>query len=257
MPTHFRRDELEQLSRLGRTMEGPELISAYNSWARSHGFIQRRARSLLPALERVRERRAGSQWHQEEVNALLSLVGNQPLRYVVQAHHRWADKHGHPRRSAAAIRFQLHCRGISAGACGAWILVSLVRKLTGRSASTLNLWVRAGVARRGTGPSDWSLCRRDIVRLARKRPLWFAGISRANLIQLLESDDLVDRILELCPPGNPGRGRGRAVMVVQLGRKFPSCAAAAKACHLERHSVAAALREGRPAGGYTFRAVAG
>ena len=76
--------------------------------------------------------------------------------------------------------------------------------------------------------------RRDIRKVARLRPKLFAGIPRANLVILFESEELADFVRSQYPRAVEG---AKPCYVVERAKRFPSLAAAARALYLDPSSV--------------------
>jgi hypothetical protein len=229
-------------------------VRVYNDWARSQGLPTRRWSTLEATLQVLQGERKFSHWAPAEVEQLLKLAGEMPLDSLVLRHRRWAAKHGYPVRTHNGIVNQLAIRGISAKPEGDWITISAVARITGRSSTTIADWIRiGGLTVGGSGPGNRCILRKELRRLAWEKPQLFAGMSQSQLLHLLELDELAEAIARDYPNRHPCAHHGYPVIVVELGRRFPTMAAAARACHMERHAVARAVREGRGAGGFTFR----
>lgn len=243
------RDALRKLSRLH---QGADLVAEYNCWAICNGQRTRQPETIAASLQLLLTQRA-SHWHRDEIEELKRLAGETPFDDVVRRHRRWAKRAGFPPRTAEGLAKQLGKMGLSYRPEGDWIAIATIRRITGRGSKAIQGWIRAGGMRVGGRAGTRCLWRRQIVQLAKQRPHLFAGIDRPALMYLLEDEDLAESIARDHPQRQACWNHGRAVIVVEMGRRFESMAAAAKACYLERHGVARAVREGRSAGGYTFR----
>lgn len=178
-----------------------------------------------------------------------------PFAMVVRKWNTWATGNGIPRRTAHGIRKKLRSLGASGRACGSWLCVGDVARMLGKHRSTILLWAQEGLVRHHKNGPHSCVNRDDIIKLARRRPLLFAGVDRDNLLLLLENEKLVSSILERYPCHYCGAGRGRRVRWVDTGQVFETYAEAAEAASLHYTSVSKAVREGRPAAGLRFELV--
>lgn len=211
----------------------------------------------VPVTQRTQtETQRRSAWSKAETDHLRDLVGEHPWLRLVPLYQRWAERNGFPMRTGTALQSKTQRLRLGRRCDGKeWISVGTVLALTGRSSYfTKQLVHRWGVARRG-GSWGTVLSRRDLRRVAREHPEVFAGCPRGGLVQLFESEEYADRIVDAYP--RPGF-RPQRVLVVETGVVHPSCSAAARALGVrsDRH-VRARTQNGQVArfGRYTVRRV--
>lgn len=191
-------------------------------------------------------------WSAAEVDKLDEVVGMAPFDYACRRWNIWAGEQGIPYRSRQSLAKKAQELGLSRLAWGDWILVGEAARLLGKNRSTISNWVHAGwVTRFGTGRGS-SIKRSDLRRLARQRPQLFGGVNRGDLVQLLESEDLADWVLEQYPQRWQDRHHGHQVWWVDRGLKFDSYAAAGRAAHVCSKSIRRAVLENRLVCGMRF-----
>lgn len=194
-------------------------------------------------------------WTDAEAWRLQELAGDMPFVMVVRQWNIWATANGIPHRTAHSMRKKLRSLGASGRACGSWLCVGDAAQMLGKHRSTILLWAQEGLVRYHKNGPHSCVNRDDIIKLARERPLLFAGVDRDNLLLVLEDEDLVDSILEQHPFAYCGTGRGRRVRWVDTGQVFSTYREAAKAANLHYTAVSKAVRQGRPAAGLRFELV--
>lgn len=185
-------------------------------------------------------------WTDPENFYLVEIVGDIPRPMLHNAYNKWAAQHGHPRRTADAIRSQAIRLGLTFTPVGTWITKSEVARTLGVSEHRVNSWGHNYIdfPNRKLGGKSY-LYRRDLIHWLRKHPHLLGGIDRQALFLLLEDEDLADEIAATYPfpPG------AAPVRRVDTGKIYPSHQAAADDLHVVRSSVTLAIREGRPCAG--------
>lgn len=194
-------------------------------------------------------------WSRVELDKLEDLVGQTTFDQACRLWNSWAAQEGIEQRSKQSIAKKAAEQGISRNPWGDWLLVGEVAQLLGKHRSTIRNWVNAGwIRRRGTARAS-AVCRVDLRRLARKRPQLFGGVDRGALVQLLESEDLADWVLERYPQRWQDRYHGHRVVWLDRGLVFDSYVAASKAAHVNSKAIRQSIIEQRPVCGMRFARV--
>jgi len=191
-------------------------------------------------------------WTAPEVERLLELVGETPFVHVCREWNRWANKEGIPNRSPQSIRKKLTGLGESTVCLGRWVRLGDVAHLLGKDRSTIQKWANAGWVSYIVYGHQSCILRADLRRLARERPILFAGCDRQGLVQLLEDEDLAESILAAYPQRYQSSINGKRVLWVDRMQAFPSYAAAGRAAHICSKAIRLGVIEGRPVCGYRF-----
>ena len=189
-------------------------------------------------------------WTDPERELLSYLAGQHPWSEVTRTYRQEAARRGWPRRTNNALSHEIHAMGMTRVCNGKkWISPCILIAMTGREKSFTKTLVSRGVRRRGHSAGT-VLNRQDILELARTDPAVFGGISRGGLLQLLESEELADRISTEYP-----RVPRKAVRIYieQLGITFPSIRAAAARIFVDPSTITRALADNRDCLGYTVR----
>lgn len=194
-------------------------------------------------------------WTPEELDKLEELVGQTPFTQACRRWNTWAGQQGIPTRTRDSLRKKAQEQGWTAFAWGDQVLVGTVARLLGKHRSTVQRWIQAGwVTRHGNGPAS-AISRIDLRRLARDKPQLFGGVPRADLVHLLELEDLADWILEQAPKRWQSKHNAHQVRWVERGQVFSSYAAAGKAAHIDSKAIRRGVIEGRPVCGWRFERV--
>lgn len=195
-------------------------------------------------------------WTAAELDKLEEFAGATTFSTLCNRWNTWAKQQGVPRRSPDSLRKKAQEQGWTVLAWGDQVLIGTVAKLLGKHRSTIQEWVRSGwVTRCGNGRSS-AISRLELRQLARENPHLFGGVPRADLVQLLELEDLVDWILEQAPKRWQSSRNGTQVRWVDRGLVFPSYAAAGKAAHIDSKAIRRGAIEGKPVCGMRFERVA-
>jgi hypothetical protein len=198
----------------------------------------------------------GIPWSDAETEALIEITGDAPWHLAPRRYNQWATAHGFTERTRWAMGARLKRIGMAADGCGEWLTPSLMHRLLGVAKNRPRGWVQRwpDILRPCCpfGPSGRVYVRRsDIRRLARLHPEEFAGISRANLVMLLESEQLADQIADAYPhPPTPSLKQPRPVINITTGDRFPSVTAAAQAVYVHQSRITRAARNGWRAAGF-------
>jgi hypothetical protein len=181
-------------------------------------------------------------WTPEQDDYLTELAGDVPPAMIAQHFNRWAKAHGYPTRTAFAISRRRHILGISVEVCGYWINAGVVARALGIPTRTvLKTFETCPIERKRIGRC-YFFTRRELKRWAQRYPERLGGFPRPNLIMLLESEELVDWILERHPQRYWKR---RKIWFPTLKRVFHDCSSAAKAIHVDHSTIPAAIKAGR------------
>jgi transposase len=198
-------------------------------------------------------------WTPDEHAALMEMVGDYPLDILIKKYQMWANKHDYPSRSPFAIHQRLRRQRVSVIPIGHYLTSGTLAKLLGVSYTTIDRWVARGLlvpslqqtSSDSEHPKRRVYIRRRIIELARSHPWLFGGTPRDNLFLLLESQRLVDSILEHYPTRF---GRDRVKMLcVETGIRYESATAAARAVYVTKNCLTEAARNGTRAGGFHWK----
>lgn len=191
----------------------------------------------------------GYPWRPDELDALMSLVGDVPRPMIVNAYNRWATQHNRPHRTFHAIRFQAIRLGLSFRPTGTWLTDVEIARTLDISRRRVEGWVQnyPDFPRRRIGGGSY-VYRADLVRWLKDHPWLLSGISQSNIFCLLEDEDLAEQIATTYPypPG------AVPVRCIRTGKIYPSTTAAANAIHVVRTAVELAIKEHRPVAGHQF-----
>lgn len=181
-------------------------------------------------------------WTPEQDDYLTELAGDVPPAVLTSRFNEWASRHGHPSRTQSAINNRIRTLGLSAKACGNWITSGVVGNMLGLSPTCVTrMFDRCPIPRKRLGRIFY-FTRADLKKWAQRYPERLGGFPRSNLIMLLESEELVDSILERFPHRHC---RPIKVRFPTLGRTFNNCKAAAAALHLDHSTIPAAIKAGK------------
>lgn len=182
-------------------------------------------------------------WSAAELSRIASMAGDLPLPLLVYSYNCWAQQFGFPVRTERAIESALLRRlRLSVKAGGAWVARPDVARMLGLAPNTVKRWQLLGLPARRFGRSIY-VKRADLVTLARRQPEVFAGCDRSGLAQLLEREDLVDKILSLYP-SRPQQVR--RVIDIRTGRIWPNQKAACRSLRIGEATMTRFLRQNAP-----------
>lgn len=193
----------------------------------------------------------GYPWTAPELEHLEQLAGDHPMAEVATRYNRWAKANGLPSRTLPALGQAGYNRGVTFRPYGAMVthqaLCTYLGLTKGQAAKLLDQASCRQLRPRGRR----YVTRKELRRLARQHPQWFAGATTANLVQLLEDEKLA----EWCKQHQPIRyGRNCSpVRCIETGLVYPSVMAAAAAVFVTRHWLHYSLRTGCRAGGFHWQ----
>lgn len=191
-------------------------------------------------------------WTDQELEILLSMLGDMPWPMVVTKYNAWAISQGYPERTELGMRRKVEGRRISRRPVGAWITTGLISQLLGVSQETPLRWLRDGYIRsirfgQGAAHSHY-IKRKDLQRLARERPHLFGGQSVDTLIQLLDHERLAAALVAMEMPHSR---QSKPVVCIETGRRYPSMGSAARAVYVTPSRLQKVVdRPGKTAAGY-------
>jgi hypothetical protein len=207
-------------------------------------------------------------WSAPEIEQALTLAGDVPWPLLPLLYNRWANAHGHPRRTEPALRQRVEANGGGLTPTGTWLTAGSVSTILGLHPNTARDWAcrwpdilqpYQPPGRPGSGRRGFVYLKRDRIRaFARQHPEQFGGIAADRLMLLLEQERLVAAILDRYPrrPLRPAE-QTKPVRCVETGEVFPSRMAAARACHITSSSIGAVAKgRGHTAAGYRWEEVA-
>ena len=173
----------------------------------------------------------GIGWSEQELDMLLTLLGELPPELLISEYNRWAKRHGFVIRTPTSIRGKIYRMGLKTMPDGEYITATMAASLLGCGHDVIASWVRRGWLRGlkiGSKKNSKVWIRRsDLRALAKRKPEYFNGRSYQGLIYLLEDEDLVDKITST--KWQRCYGRPRPVVMLSTGRRFGSMKAAAQA----------------------------
>jgi hypothetical protein len=186
---------------------------------------------------------AAARWSPEDVEMLAGLCGDMPWPLVVDAFGRWATRNGRPQRTENALLRLCNRRRIPRRTCGAWITTDAIMQLAQVTHGRVTRWIQSGElpARKFNAGGIHYLKRADLRTFARRHPHEFGGVSLPALIQLLDNEQLAQRLHEM---ELPRPVQLRPVRCVETGRQFESIRAAARACYVTHQRMLQVV--GRP-----------
>lgn len=205
-------------------------------------------------------------WSAAETEYLLELAGDVPGPLLADRYNRWAAQQGHPRRSHQALRLRAERFGYNIHAVGAWLTTGAIAQILEIAPHVPGYWAEQWPEilkpyQPKARPGSWRRGRVYISRVAlrafaRCRPEQLGGIREANLLCLLENEQLAEQIAANYPSRPPNR-QLRPVRCVETGEVFPTRRAAARAVFVTECNIGGALA-GRikTAGGFHWEAVA-
>ena len=195
-------------------------------------------------------KRPWNRWTLEEDALLHSMSGDLPWPMVIANMHKMAAKNRWPRRTAIAIRNRARELGLPRACYGAWLPYCTVADELKMDDRTLREWIDRGrLGCKKVGRSRW-VSRAMLRSFARKEPQVFAGLSEAQLFQLLDSEQLAAEIIAMKLPQKRLR---KPVICVETGWWYPSITAAAKSVYVTQSTVRRAIVNGKTAGGRHWR----
>jgi excisionase family DNA binding protein len=188
-------------------------------------------------------------WTKEETQLLEELLGDMPRLLVFEQYRQIAGQRGWVERSDASLDTKVERLGKTFLPVGAWLTTGGVAETLGISSGSVTKWLmrHQDLKRLMIGRRCY-IRREDLKKWARKHPEMFGGIERWRLLQLFESEHLVDLLSQY-----QHRPNVVPVRCVETGQVYASQSAAARALHLDYSSVSLARREGRKScGRWTF-----
>lgn len=191
----------------------------------------------------------GYAWNDDEIDALLSLVGDVPRPLLVQAYNNWAAHHNRPHRTLSAIRNKAREFGLSFRPRGTWLTDVEIARVLNIPRRRVERWARTydDFPRRRIGGGSY-IYRPHLVRWLKDRPWLAGGVSQSDLFCLLEDEDLAEYIATTYPYPPTSV----PVRCLTTGKVYPSATAAANAIHVVRTAVEVAIKENRAVAGHRF-----
>ena len=192
-----------------------------------------------------------SLWTPEDVEMLCSLAGDLPWPMVGAAFNR-----RRPHRTATALRRKADDLGLLRRSVGQFITAGAIVGVAGFNYERIRQWILSGelkARRYGKGSAfPYYICRKDLRAFAQQHPEQFGGLSKGDLVQLLDSEKLAEEIAAM---GLPRRSQKVPVVCVETGKRFESIEAAARAAYVTSTRMKAVLRDGTRANGLRYRRV--
>lgn len=195
-------------------------------------------------------------WTPAEIGQLEALAGDKPFPELLKSYNDWAvrQRPPFPRRTKHGISQQARKRRISLRCCGEKLTIADVAAILGISNHRVRRWIRLGLV--PTKRYYWVyMSREDLVAMAKAHPHELHSISRERLYQLLESEDLADRIVIRAKDKRSPHGP-RPVRCVETGFEWPSISAASRAVYCDSGSISKAVRHGWAVAGRHWELVA-
>lgn len=196
-------------------------------------------------------------WTKAELNRLAEFAGDLPRPRLIGAYNTWAAKNGYPVRTAKALWMKANKSGFKLRAVGTFMKTGAIAEVLGINATTVEQWgIRYPDFPRQKIGAHYYIHRSDLRHWAAKHMHLLGGIPRSNLVQLLEDEDLADRICELHPMRPTGlETTAKAIRCITTDTVYPSISAAARAAHVTYQAIACAMRERRQCCGLQFELI--
>ena len=182
------------------------------------------------------------------------MVGDMPISMIHPIYSAWALKHGHPPRTAAALRVKAQELFPSIAPVGEWLQVGDVARFCGTTRHQVARWMRMGHLSRSRHPDNkrgrYYINRASLRQMVKTYPWGFDLATREGLWALLEDHRLVDWLLATRESRQaawrPAGGSGRPVIKLSTGKRYPSVNHAAVLHGTNRWGVLRSIRsEGR------------
>lgn len=228
---------------------GANLSAADHSRPRTTGFVVRRNfTTLMP-----------TRWTEAEMNQLHEMAGDLPRHQLAATYKHWAKLNGYPSRSSKAIFVKAYVMGLSLAAIGESLTTGGIAKILEINDTTVQGWmVRHPDLPRRKIKGYYYIKRRDLAKWALEHPHLFGGLNHANLMQLFESEDIADYILNNYPNRPVGlEATARPIRCITTNQLFPSLSAAARATHMTYQAISLSIRQQREACGLRFEFING
>lgn len=196
-------------------------------------------------------------WSKAELNRLAEFAGDLPRPRLAGAYNTWAAKNGYPVRTTKAIWIKANKSGFKLRAVGTFMKTGAIAEVLGLNGTTIEQWgVRYSDFPRNKIGAHYYINRKDLRHWAARHMHLFGGIPHNRLVQLLESEDLADRICELHPMRPTGlEMSAKPVRCITTNTVYPSISAAARASHVTYQAIASAMRQQRQCCGLQFELV--
>ena len=198
----------------------------------------------------------GTRWSKAELELLEDLTGNQPWARVLRRFNTAARQNSWPHRTDAAIRVQAENLCGSRIACGEWLRLSVVQRITGVGPPAVMRWVHNGMLpvhlEGGDGRGRYYVHRSSLRKFSLRHPHYFAGLPHSDLAALFDpGSPLVERFAAM--PRQLLVGQTRPVSCLETGEEYESAAAAARAIYVTSSALRAAVYKGTPTAGLHWR----
>jgi hypothetical protein len=189
-------------------------------------------------------------WSQEEEDFLSLFCGDLPWPMVVQQVKRVGAIKGWPPRTTEAIKWRARVLGLSISCHGQWVRrETLAREMKTDYKQIMRLINGDRLKAKTINGAIW-ISRAAVRNLAQREPQAFAGLSEAELFQVLDSEKLAEELAEMKLKRPP---LCRPVVCIETGWWYPSTEAAARAVYVCRTTMRQAIRTGGMANGRHWR----
>ena len=169
-----------------------------------------------------------------------------------------AAKAGLPKRTEAALRSKMQSLNIPLMPEIDWYTLNQLAKFFGATRHAVFKLVKQGLKAKKESShrnQPYFVSRVELKRFARKNPGLFRDFKRDGLFVVLESEDLVDLIMEQPIQRKPSRYNPTKVKCVETGNVYPSCRAAARKFFVDPSAIHGATRKGHRVCGYHWVAL--
>jgi hypothetical protein len=196
-------------------------------------------------------------WSKAELNRLAEFAGDLPRPRLAGAYNKWATDNDYPVRTAKAIWMKANKSGFKLRAIGTFMKTGAIAEVLGIPATTVEQWgVRYSDFPRQKIGAHYYINRKDLRCWASKHMHLFGGIPCNKLMQLLESQQLADRICKLHPMRPTGLEiNAKPVRCITTNTVYPSISAAARAVHVTYQAIVSAMRQQRQCCGLQFELI--
>jgi len=172
---------------------------------------------------------------------LASLAGDVPVPILVAAYNRWASEHKFGKRTRWAILSRARLLNADLEVCGSWIAYPILIDALGPRVAK---WVDSKQLESHKMGRLRFIKRCELRSFAENHPRLFSGLSVSDLVMILDSVPLAEKLAAQAPYPKPGVPR--QVVCKETGKKYPSLTSAAKAHYVHKNTVLNSIRTGRP-----------
>lgn len=179
-------------------------------------------------------------WQEKEKITLLAMVGDVPIFLITERYNIWAKMSKLPRRTEAEIKQFIFANAKNTEACGEYYAFSYLQKVLKISRRTRTRWAQQQkfVIASKPGYKKYVL-RESVIEFARANPSLFCGLTKIELLSLL--DEPTAEYIESTVASTYIRGRSVKVKCLETRIIYPSITKAALATYQGYHSISRSI----------------